>query len=59
VETNLQALDAVRHINKRNVDKGLLPNFTNGLIGFEYLYNTIGFIGIYETMKKFNYIEKD
>ena len=59
VETNLQALDAVRHIIKRNVDKGLLPNFSNGLVGFEYLYNTIGFIGIYETMKSFGYVTKD
>ena len=59
VETNLQALDAVRHIIKRNVDKGLLPNFTNGLIDFEHLYNTIGFIGIYETMKSFGYTYKD
>ena len=59
VETNLQALDAVRYIIKRNVDKGLLPNFTNGLIDFEHLYNTIGFIGIYETMKAFGYVKKD
>ena len=58
-ETNLQALDAVRYIIKRNVDKGLLPNFTNGLIDFEHLYNTIGFIGIYETMKAFGYVKKD
>ena len=56
---NLQALDRVRYIIKRNVDKGLLPNFSYNLIDFEHLYNTIGFIGIYETMKKFKYIEKD
>ena len=55
VEINLQALDAVRHIIQRNVEKGLLPNFTNGLIDFTYLYNTIGFIGIYETMKAFGH----
>lgn len=55
----LCALDSVRHIIKRNVDKGILPNFTYGLIDFEHLYNTIGFIGIYETMKKFGYIKKD
>ena len=30
-----------------------MPNFTYGLIDFEHLYNTIGFIGVYETMKKF------
>ncbi len=57
--SNLQALDAVRHIIKRNVDKHLLPNFTYGLIDFEHLYNTIGFIGIYETMKKFGYTKTD
>ena len=55
----LCALDAVRHIISRNVDKGILPNFSYGLIDFEHLYNTIGFIGIYETMKKFGYTRKD
>lgn len=59
LETNLQALDVVRHIIKRNVDKQLLPNFTYGLVDFEHLYNTIGFIGIYETMKKFGYTRVD
>lgn len=54
-----RVLDIVRHIIKRNVDKGLLPNFTHGLVSFKYLYNTIGFIGIYETMKKFGYTEVD
>lgn len=57
--TCLCALDAVRHIISRNVEKGILPNFTYGLIDFEHLYNTIGFIGIYETMKKFGYTKKD
>ena len=50
---NIKALDIVRNIIKRNVEKGLLPNFSYGLIDFEHLYNTIGFIGVYETMKKF------
>lgn len=59
VEVNLRALDVVRHIIKRNVDKGILPNFSYGLIDFEHLYNTIGFIGIYESMKKLGYIIKD
>ena len=53
------ALDCVRHIIKRNVDKGLLPNFSYGLVDFDHLYNTIGFIGVYETMKKFGYIKTD
>ena len=55
----LCALDAVRHIIRRNVEKGILPNFSYGLIDFEHLYNTIGFIGIYETMKKFGYTDVD
>jgi len=53
------ALDAVRHIISRNVDKGLLQNFTYGLLDFDHLYNTIGFIGVYETLKKFNYVATD
>ena len=56
---NLRALDCVRHIIQRNVEKGLLPNFSYGLVDFEHLYNTIGFIGIYETMKKFGYTTVD
>ena len=56
---NLKALDRVRYIIKRNVDKGLLKNFSYGLVDFEHLYNTIGFIGIYETMKKFGYTYTD
>lgn len=59
VYINLIALDRVRHIIRRNVEKGLLPNFTYNLVDFEHLYNTIGFIGIYETMKKFGYIKVD
>lgn len=50
---DLKVLDIVRMIIKRNVDKGLLPNFTHNLIDFGHLYNTVGFLGIYETMKKF------
>lgn len=42
VVINLKALDCVRHIIKRNVEKGLLPNFSHGLVDFPHLYNTIG-----------------
>lgn len=59
VVVNLRALDCVRHIIKRNVEKGLLPNFKYGLVDFPFLYNTIGFIGIFETMKKFGYTRID
>lgn len=59
VVLNLKALDCVRGIIKRNVDKGLLRNFSLGIVDFDHLYNTTGFIGIYETMKIFGYIRKD
>ena len=59
VELDCKALDVVRHIIRRNVEKGLLPNFSKGLVDFEHLYNTVGIIGIYETMKKFGYVEYD
>ena len=59
VELNCKALDVQRHIIRRNVEKNMLPNFTKGLVDFEHLYSTIGFIGIYETMKTFGYVRVD
>ena len=59
VELDCKALDCVRHIIERNVEKGLLPNFTKGIVDFEHLYNTVGIIGIYETMKTFGYVVQD
>ena len=58
-ELNLKVLDCVRHIIERNIEKGLLPNYREGLIDIKTQYNTIGIIGIYETMKTFGYIEQD
>lgn len=55
----VKALDCIRLIIRRNVEKGLLKNFTLNLIDFEHLYNTVGFIGIYETMKSFGYTRTD
>ena len=56
---NCQCLDRVRYIIQRNVDRGLLQNFSAGLIDFEHLYNTIGFIGVYEALKTFGYTYED
>jgi ribonucleoside-triphosphate reductase len=58
-ELNLKVLDIVRHIIKRNHEKGLLPNYCDGLIDIDSQYNTIGIIGIFETMKKFGYVTVD
>lgn len=56
---DLQALDVVRDIIHKNVDRGLLPNFDDGVIDFEHLYNTVGINGVYETMKAFGYTSLD
>ena len=58
-ELNLKALDIVRHIITRNHEKGLLPNYCDGLIDISTQYNTIGVIGIFEVMKKFGYTKED
>ena len=52
-------LDVSRSIIKRNIEKGLLPNFDHGLISLDNLYNTIGFTGLYEALKYFNYVLVD
>ena len=59
VELDCKVLDVVRYIIERNVEKGLLPNFTHGIVDFEHLYNTVGIIGVYETMKTFGYTKID
>lgn len=59
IKVNLEALDCVRHIIERDIEKGLLPNYTKGLVDLKNQYNTIGVIGIYETMKIFGYVYQD
>ena len=54
-----QCLDVIRNIIKRNVEKGIMKNFSSGMIDFEHLYSTIGCLGIFETMKTFGYTYKD
>lgn len=58
-ELDLKILDVQRSIIRRNVEKGLLPNFSSGMIDFEHLYSTVGVNGIYETMKTFGYVRQD
>jgi len=59
VDLDLKVLDVIRHIIQRNHEKGLLPNYCDGLIDINTQYNTIGIIGVYETMKYFGYTETD
>ena len=51
---NLKCLDVIRDIIIDNKDKRkLLPNISEGLIDLNHMYNTLGIIGIYETLKTF------
>ena len=54
-----KVLDRVRHIIKRNVEKGLLPNYCDGGIEMDKQYCTVGMLGLYEVIKAFGYTETD
>lgn len=54
-----KVLDRVRHIIKRNIEKGLLPNYCDGGVELDKQYCTIGILGLYELMEKFGYIDTD
>ena len=55
----LKALDCIRHIIQRNVEKGLLPNYSLGILNMQSQYNTIGIIGIYEALQKYGFTYQD
>lgn len=59
LEEDMQVLDVVRHILKRNCEKGLMPQFDDRALDFKHLYNTIGLNGLYEAIKAFGYCEVD
>jgi len=54
-----KALDTVRHIIRRNIEKGLLPNYCDGGMSLDNQYCTVGILGLYEVVDKFGYIETD
>lgn len=54
-----KALDVVRHIIKRNVEKGLLPNYMDGAIEMDKQYCTMGILGLYEVIESFGYTYQD
>jgi len=59
VELDCKALYSMRHILKRNIEKGLLPNYQNGAVELDKQFCTIGGIGMYEVMDLFDLIETD
>lgn len=54
-----KTLDTVRHIIKRNVEKGLLPNYQDGAVEMDKQYCTMGILGLYEVIEAFGYTQKD
>jgi len=59
VELDCKALYSMRHILKRNIEKGLLPNYTDGALELGKQFCTIGGIGLYEVMDIFGLIQTD
>lgn len=54
-----KALTSMRHIIKRNIEKGLLPNYQDGAVELDKQFCTIGGIGMYEVMDLFSLINTD
>lgn len=54
-----KALTSMRHILKRNIEKGLLPNYQDGAVELDKQFCTIGGIGMYEVMDLFGLIKTD
>lgn len=52
-------LNVQREIIKKNIERKLLPNYVDGGMDLAHQYSTIGILGLYETMKEFDFIETD
>lgn len=52
-------LDVQRHIIRRNVEKGLLPNYQDGMVEMDKQYSTVGILGLFEAVEAFGYTSTD
>lgn len=52
-------LHVQRHTIQRNIEKGLLPNFSCGMLKMDRMFSTVGIIGLYEACEHFGLISKD
>ena len=59
VELDMKVLAVVRSIIRRNVEKGLLPNYQDGLIEFDKQFCSIGITASAECLEEFNLIDED
>lgn len=57
--TVIKINDVVRDIIKRNIEKGLLPNYSYNLMKMDRQMNTLGITGLAEAAKKFDYLRKE
>lgn len=58
-ELALKTLDVIRSIIKRNIEKGLLPNYTYEIMKLDSQYNTLGVIGLYEALQAYGLTKQD
>lgn len=58
-EIDCKALSSMRHIIKRNIEKGLLPNYREGAVELDKQFCTIGILGLYEVIDMFGLIDTD
>lgn len=58
-ELDCKALDCMRDILKKNIDRGLLPNYQEGAVEMDKQFCTIGILGLYEVMDIFGLINTD
>lgn len=54
-----KTLKIIRHIIKRNIEKGLLPNYIEGGVEMDKQYCTIGILGLFEVIEEFGYTTTD
>lgn len=59
VTLDCKLLWCLRHIIKRNIEKGLLPNYQEGALELDKQYCTIGILGMYEVIDLFGGIATD
>lgn len=58
-ELSMKVLNVIRRIIRRNIEKGLLPNYKHGLITLEDQFMTQGVTSIYEAIREFDLLEVD
>lgn len=59
IHLSIKVLDVIRNIIKRNIEKGLLPNYIYEIIKMDNQYNTIGITAMYEAIRDMGLIETD